>query len=416
MRILFCSFGNPGFLFPLIGLASELRVRGHQVAFVASEDAAGMLRSVGFERVPRGNSDGPSFHVEVWAKPLHVAIDVKHAEHAIRLFRPDLLVSHVLCLSSLICRERLGIPLAVMGLMAYPWPLAPGTAPSVSEETVATRQWRLDDMGRYFNECRQLFHLRATPPSPTSNPFLGDMFLLRSVPELQPDVEGLPKEVRLIGAAQWELPVHNSAPDDGFEWSRVAAMLDAGRPMIYVHVGRTFGRKGFWPALVEGLAGSDVNVVASVGRADADLGKLPSNFFVGRHAPQVFIIPHSQLVLSGGFTTPSLGAISFGRPTVVFPTGGETKDNGELLERAGCGVAVQNSDVRPELFRNLTRRIGDDRNLKDGSARLQSAFGKVASFGLTSDLLERMCNLSKCVTQTECAVHVPREPPLVEMR
>ncbi|HXO39970.1 MAG TPA: glycosyltransferase, partial [Thermoanaerobaculia bacterium] len=92
MRALFCSFESPGFLFPAIGLATALRARGHQVAFVSDRTAEPRLRAAGLERLPRDDRDGRSFETGDWFRPLAVALQVKHIEYAMARFHPDLLV------------------------------------------------------------------------------------------------------------------------------------------------------------------------------------------------------------------------------------------------------------------------------------------------------------------------------------
>src|SRR5256885_1161591 len=115
MRFLFCSFSSPGFLFPLVGLAVELRRRGHDVDFASGLPAGHVLETAGFSRVPRGATDGESFDISKWHHPLANAIDAKHAEFAIHRARPDAIVTHHLCLSALTIGERHGLPVAVMG-------------------------------------------------------------------------------------------------------------------------------------------------------------------------------------------------------------------------------------------------------------------------------------------------------------
>src|SRR6185312_2286884 len=359
MRALFCSFSNPGLLFPLIGLANELRARGHEIAFVAGQGASHWLSSIGLTRIPRGTKDGVSYQVNVWPEPLYVAMDVKHLEYGIRLFRPDLLVTHILCLAPLICSDRLKIPVAVMGLMSYLWPLPPGSRPTVSPQITATRDWRLKDMGEHYNRCRAAFGLGAVKATPADNPFLGDVFMLRTLRQLEPDVDSLPEQVHLIGAAQWEAPLCESVRREQPAWEAISTLLSSNRPRVYVQAGRTFGESGFWGTLVKALGDTPFGVVASVGRADGELGALPVNFAVCQHAPQTLVIPHCTAVVSGGYTTPTLGAMTLGRPTIVFPTGGETRDNAARIERSKCGVALT-TNSSPERVRSVIESIYDD--------------------------------------------------------
>jgi UDP:flavonoid glycosyltransferase YjiC (YdhE family) len=179
MRALFCSLDSPGFLYPAIGLAAELRARGHEVAFVTDRSARPRLAQAGFERLPRGGRDGSSFQTGNWSLPLAVALQVAHIEHALADFNPDLIVGQALALGPLIVRERWGLPVAIQGHATHSWPGA--GAPSVAERR---RAWRHRTMLRLLNEARALARLPALAAGADENPLLGDLFLFRSVPEL----------------------------------------------------------------------------------------------------------------------------------------------------------------------------------------------------------------------------------------
>ena len=74
MRVLLCPIGSRGFVNPMLGIALRLRERGHEVAFATSADYEGVVAEAGFERVPRGNADGASFQLAIWAHPVSVSI------------------------------------------------------------------------------------------------------------------------------------------------------------------------------------------------------------------------------------------------------------------------------------------------------------------------------------------------------
>ena len=125
MRFLFCSLASHGFVYPAIGIAEVLRRRGHKVAFVTDLTCRDTLGQAGFARIPRGNTDGPSFQVKHWAEPLAVAIQVKHIEYALEQFNPDVMLGQQLTLGPLIAGDRHRLPVAMLGLAAYLWPASP---------------------------------------------------------------------------------------------------------------------------------------------------------------------------------------------------------------------------------------------------------------------------------------------------
>lgn len=385
MRILFCSHDSPGHLFPLVGLALALRRRGHTVAFATSDKMQPMLDAAEIERIPRADTDGSSFRLGRWGWPIPTAVDVKHTEYAAKRFGPDLLVSHQLCQAPLLVRERQGLSLVVMGLFPYLWPVAGPASPPLYEALHATRAWRLQDMVRVLNEARALFRL---PPveagDPMAHPLLGDRFLLRSVPALEPELDALPPAVRLVGPCLWE-PEQDSAA----AWGALRDELPAGdAPLVYVQHGRSFDLPGFWTQLVEALGGEAVRVVASVGRMDRKTGPLPDNFLVRDHVSQGLVLPHAQAAVSSGNTSVVLGALAHGLPSVVLPGGGETADNATKLELLGYGVRMEQEGLEADRLREAVFGVLEPGGVALRTREAQRATDAWMTFAAAADEVE----------------------------
>lgn len=385
MRLLFCSFDSPGHLFPLVGLALEMRGRGHEVAFACGLPARDTLHAVEIERIPRGAEDGDSFGLKTWFDPVRTAIDVKHVEHAVRRFRPDLLVTQQLCQAPVLVRERQRIPVAVMGLFSYLWPVGKPVSPAHFAACEPTRRWRLQDMTRILNQAWELFRMPALEADATDFPLLGDVFLLRTVPELEPELEALPARVHAVGPCLWEPP----RPADAWETLR-GRFADPEAPVLYVQQGRTFKGPGFWAHLVEALADRPVQVVASTARMDQPASALPPNFLADRHVPQGLVMPHARAVVSGGTTTVALGALAHGLPGVVVPGGGETPDNAEKLAAAGCALSVEAEGLTAGAMRLAVEQVMGDDEMRRNCRRMQRALARDGGFGRAADLVERL--------------------------
>jgi len=215
------------------------------VAFAAGLPARATLEPLGIERITRGTGDGGSFELTTWFVPLRTAIDVKHVERAVRQFTPDVLVTQQLCQAPLIVGERQRIPVAVMGLFSYLWPVGQRVSPERFAACEPTRRWRLSDATRILNEARELFRLPALEADASDSPLLGDLFLLRTVPELEPELQALPARVHTVGPCLWEPPRAEDA------WDAIRGRFaEPEAPLLYVQQGRTFRSPGFWKQLV----------------------------------------------------------------------------------------------------------------------------------------------------------------------
>ncbi len=385
MRVLLCSFDSPGHLFPLVGLALELRRRGHELAFASGVPARSTLDSAGIEWIPRRIEEGDSFELTTWGIPLRTAIDVKHVEHAIGRYAPDLLVTHQLCQAPILVRERQQIPLAVMGLFSYLWPVGQPVSPERFASREPTRQWRLNDATRVLNEARELFRLPALEADADDSPLLGDLFMVRTVPELEPELEALPARVHTVGPCLWEQP----RADDAWEALR-GRFPQPEAPLLYCQQGRTFRSPGFWTQLVEALADRPVQVVASTGRMDQPVGDLPPNFLVDGHVPQGLVMPHARAVVSCGTTTAALGALYHGLPSVLVPGGGETPDNTEKLVAAGCALSLQAEGLTAEALRGAIEQVAHDGEMRRRCRSMQSALARIGTFDVAAGLVEQL--------------------------
>jgi UDP:flavonoid glycosyltransferase YjiC (YdhE family) len=384
MKVLFCSVDSPGHLYPLIGTALRLRERGHEVAFATGLPARGTLEAAGLERIARGPRDGSSFWLNTWFAPLRTAIDVKHVQHAVRTFAPDLLVTHQLNQAPLIVREMEGIPVAVMGMFSYLWPVEGSTA-GRSEAFDRTRQWRVNDSVRILNEARALFRMPALEVDLADFPPMGDLFMLRCPPGMEPDLDVLPPQVQAVGPCLWE-PEH---PADA--WDALRARFAApDAPVIYAQQGRTFRKPGFWPHLVELLADQPVQVVASTSRMDYEAGELPANFLAEPHVPQGLVMAHARAVVTGGTSTPVLGALAHGLPSVIAPTGGETVENADKVVQAGCGVSLAADVLSPGTLREALDRVMADGQMRARCREVAGVFAATDSFGQAADLVEEL--------------------------
>lgn len=389
MKFLFCSLDSPGFLYPAIGIAKTLLNRGHEVAFVTNLQHTELLSDHGFERFARGSKDGQSFQVAQWGQEFSIAIQVKHIEHALESFRAEALVGQSLTFGPLLVAERRKLPVGLIGFCTYLWPPSDDPArkrraPQVEE----WRAWRHDGMMQTLGNARELFHLpsrasRETGPQDT--PLVGDLFLLQSVPELEPAWEELPGKVHLIGSCLWEPADHDPELE---RW--LSDPAGRGAPLIYVQHGRSFHIPNFWDKLVDALAGSEYRVAASVGRLDGEIGDLPENFFVRPHIPQGRVLLSARVLVASANTTASLGALTAGVPSLLIPAGGEQPDVAELWSSAGVARTISTDEATPDRICSEVGCLLADPRYRERARHLASSFARVNGHERAAELLEAL--------------------------
>jgi UDP:flavonoid glycosyltransferase YjiC (YdhE family) len=387
MRALVCSLDSPGFLYPAIGLAAELRVRGHEVAFVTDRGARARLAQAGFERVPRGGRDGSSFQTGSWSLPLAISLQVAHVEHALGELNPDLIVGQALALGPLIVRERWGLPVAVQGHATHAWPGA-----AASSEAERREAWRHRTMLRLLNEARALARLPARQPGlgpdALENPLLGDLFLVRSVPELDGLTAILPDLAHHVGACLWE----PGAPPDDELAAWVGAARQAGAPIVYAYHGRCFGGQDVWAALVGASAGGALRIAAATGRMDSQLEQTMTagHFHLRRDLEPSRVLRHADLMIGSATSAAVLGALSHGVPCLLLPTGDEQAELAERVEHAGAGRILLPKAATPAALRRSIQEVLGDESMRRQARRLERAFARFAGFAAAADLLESL--------------------------
>lgn len=397
MRFLLCPIGTHGFVYPAISLALGLRQRGHEVAFATSQAFESQLRELELERLPRGDTDGQSFMVERWAHPVEAALQYKHLEHALKRFPADVLVASPLSLGAYLIRERLGIPLALVGGATSLWPLT-DTPPAEPSETEKWQWWRHEDMMKHLNRARELLRAAPLECAPSASPLLGDLFLLRSVPELAGPEELHPERVHMVGDCLWEPP----AVDEELE-----AWLAAGPdvPVLYLQHGRSFDGPSFWGQLVETLADRPVRVVASTSRMENKPASVPAHFFAREFVPQGQAMARAAGVITSATTTAVLGALVQGLPGMLVPGGGEQPDLARQVVRTGAGVGVLSHQATPQVLGALVDELLGKQELRDRARQLQQAFARMGSPRRALELLELLGRTRRTVTRQEARAH-----------
>jgi MGT family glycosyltransferase len=382
MNILFCPLAGYGFVNPLIGIAKALHSRGHAGMFVTGPAFTQALDEADLSRIPRGAQDGPSFDVATWGLPLSVAIQIKHIKYALDRFSADMLVTTQLALGPLLAAEIMGLPVAVLSLATYLWPLWPlDHKPKTEQER--RLQWRYADMMSHYNKARSLVGLSPTDADHLTNPLLGDLFMLQSVPELEQNKYEFPSKVHFVGSCGWEPQTSDMELSTWLDECKAAA-----EPIIYVQAGRSFHLPSFWPPLRDTLKDKPLRIVAASERMDGEVGSIPNNFFVRAHVPQGKVLPYSSAVIATGHTTAVLGALTHGLPSLLFPTGSGSDDIAEHCEQVGAALCLHEATLGPGVLEKAVDELLVNNNLRQKAEYLRIAFARAGGISRAAELIE----------------------------
>ena len=382
MRFLLCSLSGQGFISSTIGLGVGLTRKGHEVKVVTDLSCEKQLSGQGLERIPRGPKDGPSFQTHLWGQPASIAIQVKHLEFAIKSFQPDMLVGQQLTIGALFAAERLHVPVALLGFCTYLWPRQKD--PEARGDN-SLREWRYTNDILTHTQLRPAFGLPVPSSGLRISSLLGNLFLVRSIPELEGDISNLPDQVHLAGPCLWESEDQDPELDDWQDECR-----ESGTPLIYVHQGRFFDRPHFWPKVVETFGNSEIRVIACTGSMDCPVGELPPNFLVRKQLLQGKVLGQATAMIASANTTAVLGSLTVGVPGLLIPAGGEQPDVAERCVHAGVARSLDPAEVTPERLRLELLRLAEDKRIRIRSGELAIQFSRANNFDAAISLLENL--------------------------
>jgi UDP:flavonoid glycosyltransferase YjiC (YdhE family) len=296
-----------------------------------------------------------------------------------REIKADVVITSVLCPGVLLAAEMLDIPAVVIGLSVHLWSYRAGGGTEPQPATSRTQRTR--GTLRLYDALRDEIGIAGR--SRPANPLYGEALLLRGDPVFEYPGAVLPDRVHHVGPLTWE-PAADQA-----EVEAVRTHLDqVGKPVVYVHLGRFFGKTTQWPRLNAAFTGGPFQAVVEQGRSthpqpapDADILLV--------HKPWMGpLIDRAGLVLTSGTTAPVLAALLRGRPLGFSPDGAEQPVLAAACVRAGVGVYFTGEPGAdpPAPLRSVWR----DRGVRERARKIGHRLAMADSASRAADIVEQV--------------------------
>jgi UDP:flavonoid glycosyltransferase YjiC (YdhE family) len=384
MRFLFTSRHGFGHVLPLLPLARAVwAAGGHEVAFATGDPFPRVVQDAGFAAFTAGLS------VDRWRsefisrfgsfdqippteyRPLffgHVFTDLEVPARLRDLiaicdrWRPDVLVHEIAEFAGPIAAELAGIPYATCGV----GPLLQPAIAELAGKTVG-RHWRAAGLDARKGRMYRSLYLDSCPPS----------LQIAAIDQIQHRLQIRPETVAQAAAAP--------APP----W---LANLPAG-PTVYVTLGTIFNRNvGVLGTVLEGLAATDLNVIATVGPDGNpdELGPQPDRIHVYRSLPQAQVLGRCDVVICHGGAGSTLGALAFGLPVLILPRGADNFYNAERLLAAGAGRQLLDADITPRAVANEVKRLLTDAGYRAAASRIADEIAAMPAPSVAVTALEHL--------------------------
>jgi MGT family glycosyltransferase len=402
-RVLVYTSPARGHLFPILGPATALHARGHEVHVCTLADEVARVRALGLSAAPLAPAiEARELDDYLGRNPLEalarsVATFGDRAPHdradlsqAIEAHRPDVLVVDNNCWGAAVAAEASGLPWC--GVQPYFTPLpsvdappfGPGLPPAKGPlGRLRDRLLRPLVLGQLGRRTLPVVNaLRAerglAPLSTLTDTFLrAPRTIYFTAEPLEYPRRDWPASYVLVGPATWgpaaEAPAWLEAID---------------RPIVLVTCSteRQDDRAILEHALA-GLAGEDVHVVGTSAAEDPRSFDVPANARVERFLPHGPILERAVAVVCHGGMGITQRALSAGVPVCVVPFGRDQLEVARRVEHAGAGVRLPRSALSPARLR---RAVRETRARRGGAARIAEAFRASGGSERAADVIEAL--------------------------
>ncbi len=407
--------------FPLVGIASALRRRGHQVAFYSGGEARSVIEGEGFplypfERVDERRVNEIMFERQEyasWRMPLRlrsllrewllatVPAQVEDLTAVTKKLKPDAIVTETSMWGPiLVLRERDKVPVAVFSTVAaclIPGPGAPPFGMGLPRPRNARTRFAaslattaLRGLSRSMREAasalRRDYGLPKLAVSVTEHSGTMDLYLVPSTREFDYERTDLPSTVRYVGPCVWNKRRSEAAP----RWLETLQ-----RPSVHVTEGTMHTQK---PVLLEaaarGLGGLPMSVVMTTGghrRAeDLGLGTLAPNVRVEPWVAHDDLMPRTDVLVTTGGAGTVMAALSAGVPMVIVPTEWDKPENAQRVVEAGAGVRLSPRRLSPERLRRAVETVLGEPRFRESARRMSKNLASRDGLAEAARLLEEL--------------------------
>lgn len=367
MRILFTFIGGAGHFHPLVPIARAAQAAGHGVAVAGSGGMVTTIEAAGFTAFPTSKRRPPQPHTMPPLEPVDTARDDqvlrdgfagtgarRHATvlpDIVREWRPDVLVRDEVDFGAAIVAELLGVPCAVVLVLA------------------AGSFLRKDLIGGPLHELRAELGL---PPDPALSVLDRDLVLSPFPPSFRSPAFPLPDTA------------FSYRPTDS------AAARDGGS--IYVTLGTIDTYPDLFERIITGLRDLPVGLVVTVGRHldPAQFGPQPGNVRIERFIPQDEVLPHCDLVVSHAGSGSLLGTLSHGLPSILLPLGADQPHNARRCVELGLGQELDPITATPHQFHTAAATMLADPSWRQAADKLRDELAALPDPAEAMHRIERL--------------------------
>lgn len=365
MRILFVNLPYHGHVIPTIGLIQTLIKAGHQVTCLMPHDWEARIADCGAEFL--GYENHPQLDKQI--RNAFCKAEEVIASYDLLLYEQFFFLGkHLAQKHRKKCVRIFTAPAANKELMHQF--LSSGGPMGIFRLPLVGTLWTMDavkGLGIKLKCHNWLDEIVKNPP---------DCNLVYTLRCFQPCAEDFPQgQFHFIGPSVYE--------------RKEEAFPTLSGPVICISLGTILkGAEAFFCACMDAFENEDITVVLSVGR-DFDisrLGKLPENFIVKNHIPQIAVLKQATLFITHGGMNSVSEAMVHGVPMLVIPFVSDQPVNARQVERLGLGKVLDCKSLTGNALKEAALTVMGDpqirENLKKIRKEITQAPGNTGAVGI----------------------------------
>jgi len=421
-RIVFCTFGSLGDIYPFLALAGEMKRRGHSPVIATTPAYHALVQAEGTEFHPvRPDIDvaDPDILRRVMDRRTggrYVVCDIllpalrdSYEDTAAIAADADLLVTHPMALSAFLLARKTGIPWASVAL-------APVSLYSIYDAPVLSGipfAGKLASFGPSFQ--RRFLKVAAFLFEPQWKPFRKFESELGLPPSPNPLFWGHSPQLTLalfsplLAAPQPDWPANAHAT--GFPFFgrtqqnpvELQQFLDSGEPPVIFTLGSAaVGVAGdFFQQSAEAAHRLGRRAVLLVGRdpRNQPQGALPPGVIAVPYAPHADVFPRGCVVVHQGGIGTTGEAMRAGRPMLVVPYSHDQPDHAARLARLGAARTVPREVYNAAIAAREIQVLLQEKTYADRAAEIGAGIRSETGLANACDHLSALLQKSRSQDQ-----------------
>ena len=410
---------SSGHINPLLKIAKNLKSRGNRVVFLTlnvPEIISGLERE-GFQvlTVPMSYTAGgyiflpltKGFIETYFAASLFFSSMKRYTKKSIEIIneiKPDCIVSDFAFPGAYISAEVKNIPFAIIyhAGLAYS---GPGIPPFASGLPIGGEwgckgklsgmifNWMEKRFQNKMNLVRSYFSLKKEKNTLSGGIHSPWLTLVLTSENSEAPRDPPPPSTFFVG------PCIESSNQSNFDFSFLKQ-----KKLIYVSLGTVFNKKPrVFKKIIRALSPEPWDVIISCGKSYSFLktNNFPKNIHLFESVPQLEILKMADAVITHGGNNTVNETLSFGKPMLVLPVGGEQRDNAEKIIYLNAGLRADISRSPSEEIHFKVSRLINESSFKTKAEIISREISRTNGILTSLKMLEYLAEEKKPIIRND---------------